>query len=192
MKASDQALTVVQRLKSIDTALEAQGQMKIRRPGSVLLQNRQRQIMAGADCEELMPRIAGLDEDLGEIRTQRLDMGLHPDAGAPLGPNQLLGKFGGTRLPTLGPTDERLAEGFLPLPQRAPHIAIRAAQRPCSMGDRAAVGHRRQQLKERVAQRGAVLLSGLKAISQVDTQVALGNAATLDAPHFWGNTVRVG
>ena len=121
--------------------------------------------MARADGKELMPRIARIDEDMCEIRAQCLNVGLHSDAGAPLSPDQLLGKFGRACFLSPGLADEWLAKGFLPLPERTPHIAIRAAQRLRSMGDRATVGHRRQQLKERVAQRGAVLFSKLKVIT---------------------------
>ncbi len=103
MKPGNQALTIVQRLKGIDAALEAHVQMQIHRLGGVLLQNGQRQIVAGADGEQLMPRVARIDEYTREIRAQRLDVGLHPDAGAPLGPYQLLGKLGGARFPTLRP-----------------------------------------------------------------------------------------
>lgn len=181
MESRDQALTVIQRPERIHAPLKAEIQMQIHRPGGMLLQNRERQIVAGPDGEELVARVTRIADDVREIRAQRFDVRLHPDPGAPLCPHQSLGEFGRACFLPLSPTDQRLTERLLPLADRAPHITIGASECPGGMGDGAAVGDSTQQLKERIAQGSAVLLPYFEPIPKVNTQVVRRNftAATL-------------
>lgn len=177
MKSRDETLTIVQGTQGIDTSLKTQFQMQVRNLRGVLLKYRKGYVVACADCEQLVPLIAGLGEHAGQIGAQCFDMRLHASARATLRPKQSLGELRRTPPLALRPRDERLAEHLLPFPERAPDITIRTTERLRGMSDRAAIEHRGQQFEKGIVERGATLLPRLERISQAQAQTGSAGGA---------------
>ena len=98
-----------------------------------------------------------------------------PGARARLGPQQPLGERRQMRALALDPDHQRRAERHLPLLQRAPGVAVRAARRARRRADRAGVAQRAQQIDERVGERRAALLGvGGETVLEVDAAARCG------------------
>ncbi len=76
----------------------------------MLLQNRQRQIVARAHLEQMLARVARIGDDTGEVCTQRLDVWLESDARPALGPQELLRERRRSGTPALRKNDQGLTE----------------------------------------------------------------------------------
>ncbi len=132
-KPGYQAFAVIQCPQGMHAALEPDVQMQIPLAGHVLLQHRQRDVVAGANREQQRALVPGIGEHAGEVRAQCLYMRLHAGARPPLRPQQPFGKPRRSRPLALRPADQRLAEEPLPLSQRAPDVAVgecRDSRRP--------------------------------------------------------------
>lgn len=63
MKTCHQTLPVVECAQCVDAALKPDIQVQVYGPGGVLLQKREREVVAGSDREQLVPIIPRVDED---------------------------------------------------------------------------------------------------------------------------------
>ena len=124
VKAGDQALAIVQGPQTVHAALKANVQVQIGGIGRVLLKHGKRNVVAGAHGEQLMALVPRVGEHPSEVGAQRFDVRLHARACATFGPQQSLGKLRRPRPLALRPDDQRLAQCFLPLPQRTPDIPV--------------------------------------------------------------------
>ena len=72
--------------QSVDAALKADVEIQLSGLGQVPLKYRQRNIMAGADAEQLMALVASIDQYASEVGTQGFNVRLHAGASATLSP----------------------------------------------------------------------------------------------------------
>jgi hypothetical protein len=86
VKPRNETLAVIQRAQGVNTALKAEFQMEIGGLRGMLLEYRKRDVMARADCEQLVPLVAGLGENSREIVSQCFDVRLEARASATLRP----------------------------------------------------------------------------------------------------------
>src|SRR5450432_735960 len=117
-----------------------------------------------------MARIAGFGDDAREIGSQGFDMRLHARACPPFSPKQPFSKLRGPSALLLRPDDERFAQHLFPFPERAPNIAVRSPHRLRRMTDRAKFQDCSEQIKERIAERGAALFPRLERIPQLQAE----------------------
>ena len=98
-KPATRALAVVQGAQGVDAALKTEVEMQVGALGDVLLQYRQRQVVARAHRQQLVALIARVGEHARQIGAQRLDVRLHARSHAPLRPQQLQRKLRRTCTP---------------------------------------------------------------------------------------------
>ncbi len=164
VKPSDETLAVIQRAQGVDTALKAEFQVKVGGLRSVLLEHRKRNVMARANGEQLVPRVAGLGENSREIVSQCFDVRLQARASPTLCPEQSLGKLGWTSALPLRPHDERLAELSLPFFKRAPDVPVRTPEHLCGVSDGTALEYGCEDLEKGIVDCSAALLAWLEGV----------------------------
>lgn len=161
MEPGHQAFVVIQCLQGMHAALKTDIQMQISLVGHMLLQDRESQVMTGANRQQLRALIAGIGQNASEVHPQSLDVRLHPRARPSLRPEESFSKARGPRPLSLRPCDEGLPQYSFPLSERTPDRAIGEPQVRGRVPDRASFDYRTQQLKKRVVQTRAVLVLSL-------------------------------
>lgn len=106
MKSSHQAFVVIQCPKRMYATLKADIQMQISPVGPMLLKNRKRQVMTSANRQELGVLIAGIGQNVSQVRPQCLNVRLHPRASPSFRPKELFSKLRGPRPLSLRPRDQ--------------------------------------------------------------------------------------
>ena len=171
VEAGHQALPGVQRAQAVDAALVADVQVQRRAGRGVLLQLRQRQVVAGADAHQLLLGVAGLGQQAAEVGAQGLDLRLDARTGAAFGPQQPLGKRRQAAGLAAHPGQQRLAQRLLPLLEQAPGMPVRTLQRERRVLDRPPLAHGAEQREQRVLDVGPALGARTQRVVQVHAQL---------------------
>jgi hypothetical protein len=175
MKAGQHAVARVQGPDRLDAAAKADVQVQRGLAGRMVLQQRQRVVMAGMQHQHQRLRVEGQRQRALEFGAQGLDLRPEPGLGQPFAPEQPVGKRGQPgRLAAL-PEDQVLLQGLLPVLQLAPDMAVGQAELARRARDRAAVAHGQQQLEQRVADQGGRLAFAAQPV----TEFYLAHVATV-------------
>src|SRR5579871_479952 len=123
--------------------------------------------MASTNRQELATLIPRIGEHVSELRSQCLDVRLHPCASSSFRPEEFFSKSRRPRPFPLRPRDEGFTQYPFPLSQRTPDVAIGDPEVRSRVPDGAPFDEGTQQLKKRIVQDRAVLFPRLIAVAQM-------------------------